>query len=91
VGENSGVVQMRWWWQWSVAFENARWENELRAKNLKSSCQGPILGALLEMGVGCSAGRCGNGTDEVVMVVRHCIRKHKAGEGAEGQKIESKL
>ena len=81
---------MRWWWQWGVAFANGRQENNLRAKNLKSSHRGLISGALSEMGMNVGGVRqCGGMDEVVVVVVQHCVRKCEAGEVAEGQKIET--
>ena len=80
---------MRWWWQWGIAFANGRRENNLRAKNLKSSRRGSISGVLSEMGTNVSRVRQCGGVDEVVVVVVGCgVRKREAGEGAEGQKWE---
>ena len=82
-------MQVRWWWWCSVAFVNARWEKGLRLKNAKLNHSGSISGAPSEVGVGSSEERCRNGAGEVVVVVRCCVRKHEAGEAAEGQKIET--
>ena len=89
MGGDGGVVQMRWWWQWGIAFTNGRQENNLRAKNLKSSHRGLISGALSEMGMNVGGVRqCGGMDEVVVVVVGRGVRKCKAGEGAEGQKWE---
>jgi hypothetical protein len=71
-------------------FVNARREKGLRVKNTKSNHLGLISGAPSKVGAGSSAERCGNGVDEVVVVVWRCIRKREAGEAAEGPKIETK-
>jgi hypothetical protein len=72
-----------------MVFTNARREKGLRAKNPKLSRLGLILGAPLEVGVGSSVEMCGNSVDEVLVVVQYCVHKCEAGEGAEGQKIET--
>ena len=62
---------------------------ELRAKMAKWSRWGSISSAPSEMGVVIGGGRWRGGADEVVVVVGRCVCKREAGEGAEGQKIET--
>ena len=62
----------------------------VKAKIAKLNRWGSISSAPSEMGVEISGGRWCGGADEVVVVVGRCVCKREAGEGAEGQKIETK-
>ena len=58
----------------------------VKAKIAKSNRWGLISSRPSEIGVEISEGRWCGGTDEVVVVVGHCVCKYKVGEGAKGQK-----
>ena len=62
----------------------------VKAKIVKLNHWGSISSPPLEIGVEISEGRWCGGADEVVEVVGRCICKCKVGEGAKGQKIETK-
>ena len=62
----------------------------VKAKIAKLNCWGSISSPPSEIGVNISEGRWCGGADEVVVVVGHCVCKREAGEGAKGQKIETK-
>jgi hypothetical protein len=91
VGGEGGVARIRWWLWWGVTLANARREKGLRAKLAKSSRWGLISRAPLEIGVEIGGGRWFGHVNEVVVMVRRCIRKHEAGEGGEGQNCEIEL
>src|ERR1700685_4499418 len=82
------MTKMGCWSRWGVTFANTRWEKGLRDKMAKSSHWGSISGAPSEIGVDISGGRWCSRADKVVVMVRRCIRKREAGEGAEGQNGE---
>jgi hypothetical protein len=73
-------VLMRLWWWWGIVFGNVRPERGLRAKNLKLSHRGSILGVPSEIGMESSEGRWCGGADEAVVAVGHCVHKHEVRE-----------
>ena len=58
------------------------------AKMAKSSRWGSISSAPSEMGVDISGGRWCGRADEVVVMLKRCVRKREVGEGAERQNCE---